>query len=579
MRVLWLLTVALLLATAIWGRLVYWQVLEHSRLASAAQAQYTQHVVLPAQRGRIFDRNMRPLAVNTTAYSVFVSPQYVQTGQRAAVAQGLTSVLGLPLGQVTATLESGKAFAYVAHREPQAVADRLRRLALPGVGLEPDQQRSYLPGGESGASLAANLLGFVNSSGTGLYGVEQRYDAQLAGRPGSSSTYTDQAGNQVVLGAGVHRDAVNGADLTLTLDSNIEYAAEQALEAGVKAAHAVSGSVLIMDPATGGIVASADYPSYNANQYYSTDVSRFLDDTVSYQYEPGSVMKVVTLGGALDAHAITPQTTINDPGVISVGGYAIHDWDFQSHGTVTMTQVLEESLNVGAIRAMMAEGPQTYYHYLQAFGFGRPSGVDVAAESSTPLRPYPDWRPSNFATASFGQGVAVNMEQMLAAVNVIADNGRYAQPHVVADVGGRPAAAAERPQRQVISPQAAAQMKWMMTQVVQHGSGWKSCISGFQLDEAGKTGTSNIPVNGKYTGDVWASYVGFMPASHPRFTMLVVIRKPHNGSNDHNEGYYVAAPVWKQIAQDIILQWRITPQGTSPGPGAVSSGCHSSVSG
>ena len=570
---------ALLLASAVWTRLAYWQVVKHSSLAAAARAQYTQRVVLPAQRGRIFDSQGRPLAVDTTAYSVFVSPQYVPASERRQVAAALSSATGRPVDQVSAILTSGEVFAYVAHQQPQAVADRLSQMQLPGVGLEPEQERSYLPGGSKDSTLASNLLGFVNATGNGQYGIEQAYNTRLKGRDGYSYTYTDQAGNQVVLGSTLHRDAVNGADLGLTIDSDIQYAAEQAIEAGVKAAHAQSGSVLIMDPSTGGIIASADYPSYDANRYGTANVASFVDNAFSYLYEPGSVMKVATLAGAIDAGAITPQTTIDDPGVIGVGGYAIHDWDFRSHGIVTMTRVLEDSLNVGAIRAMQAEGPRAFYHYLQAFGFAGPTGVDVAGEASSPLAPYQNWRPANFATASFGQGISVNMAQMLAAVNVIANGGRYATPHVVATINGRPAPGANAPQRQVISPRAAADMKWMMTQVVQHGSGWKSCIPGFELDEAGKTGTSNIPVNGKYTGDVWASYVGFMPASNPRFTMLVVIRKPHNGSNDHDEGYYVSAPVWKQIAQDIILQWRITPSGGGAGPAAVSPGCASAVTG
>ncbi|MGH7776014.1 MAG: peptidoglycan D,D-transpeptidase FtsI family protein [Candidatus Dormibacterales bacterium] len=574
-----LLAVAVLLTVAIWSRLAYWQVVQHSALAAAAQAQYTERVVLPAQRGRILDSQSRPLAVDTTAYSVFVSARYVPPASRAQVAEALSSATGRPLAQVAAILSSGEGFAYIAHRQPQSVADRLAQLQLPGVGVEPEQERSYLPGGSTGSSLAANLLGFVNAAGQGQYGIEQAYNSALEGHNGYSYTYTDQTGTQVVLGSTAHRNAVNGADLVLTLDSDIQYAAEQAIQAGVRAAHAESGSVMIMDPSTGGIIASADYPSYDANRYTTANVASFVDDAVSYQYEPGSVMKVATLAGAIDAGAITPQTTIYDPGVMDVGGYAIHDWDFRSHGVVTMTRVLEDSLNVGAIHAMQAEGSPAFYHYLQAFGFGRPSGIDLAGESGNPLPPYKDWGPANFATASFGQGIDVNMAQMLAAVNVIANGGRYATPHVVATVGGRPAPGVGAPQRRVISPRAAAEMKWMMTQVVQHGSGWKSCIPGFELDEAGKTGTSNIPVKGRYTGDVWASYVGFMPASNPRFTMLVVIRKPHNGSNDHDEGYYVAAPVWRQIAQDIILQWRITPPGAGAGPASVSPGCRSSVTG
>jgi cell division protein FtsI (penicillin-binding protein 3)/stage V sporulation protein D (sporulation-specific penicillin-binding protein) len=274
-------------------------------------------------------------------------------------------------------------------------------------------------------------------------------------------------------------------------------------------------------------------------------------------------MKVVTLSGALDGGRITPSTAIQDPGYVSVGGSLIHDWDGRNHGTVTMTNVLELSLNVGAIKAMQTEGRDPFFHYLEAFGLGSGTGVDLAGEASTPLRPPAQWRDSEVATASFGQGIAVNMLQMCAAVNAVANQGRWVQPHVAETVGGVPVGPFQS--HQAISPQAAASMTAMMDSVVQHGSGWMARVKGFELDQAGKTGTSQIPENGRYSPDhVWASYVGFLPSDNPRFTMLVVVRKPNNGSADHNEGYYVSGPIWKAIAEQIILQWRITPEAKQP---------------
>jgi stage V sporulation protein D (sporulation-specific penicillin-binding protein) len=512
-----------------------------------------------ASRGHIYDRNGRDLAINTPVYSVFVSPEQVPPVAREEVSAQLANTLAVDKASVLALLASDRKFAYVARRQPREKYDQLRRLKLPGVGMQEEQQRSYLPGAEPDTTLAANLLGFVNDDGAGQYGVEHFYNDRLAGKAGFVSTYTDLANREIVLGTRSHRDAVNGADLTLSLDSDVQFVAEQALAAGVKGAKAESGSVLIMDPSTGGIIAWADYPTYNANNFASTPVDRFIDPAVSHLYEPGSVMKVVTLSGALDVHAITPGTTINDPGVIGVDGFTIRDWDLKNHGTVTMTNVLEKSLNVGAIRAMQMEGAANYYRYLQGFGFGGASGVDVAGESAVPLPPAERWHASDFATASFGQGIDVNMVQMLSAVNVVANKGKLAAPHVVDRVGGKPVVAPGAPQRQVIAPETAQLMTRMMESVVQNGSGYTARVPGFEKDEAGKTGTSQIPVNGQYTWDVWASYVGFLPADNPRFTMLVVVRKPNNGSFDHNEGYYVSAPIWKQIAQAMVLQWRITP--------------------
>jgi len=560
--VLSLVLIAVLLAGLVWSRLVFWQVMEHSTLAAAAQQQYRELVELPAVRGVIFDRNMKQLVVNTTVYSAFVSPDQIPDSQRARVALALGQVLGADAAKVNQTLSSGAKFAYIARRFSKQKADQLKAMLLPGVGLEEEQQRAYLPG-LGNSSLAANLLGFVNFDGQGQYGVEGYYNKQLSGTPGYLSSYRDLANNQIVLGSQKNQNPVNGSNLVLTIDSDVQFAAEQALAAGVQRDRAESGSVLIMDPSTGGIVAWADYPSYNANTFNQAKPSAFLDNISSSVYEPGSVMKVVTLSGAIDAGKITPSQVINDPGYLYVGGYRINDWDFRNHGKITYTYVLQHSLNVGAMKAMLAEGHASFYKYLQAFGLTKPSGIDVAGESAVAPPSAATMQDSQYATSAFGQGIDVNMIQMLSAVNVVANGGKYAPPHVVERIGNALNPLELQPERQVISPQTAAEMVAMMEQVVQNGSGWSSRVRGFELDQAGKTGTSQIPVNGKYTQSVWASFVGFLPAKHPKFTMLVVVRKPNypgsNGDWTLNDGYLTAAPIWQKIAQALVVDWRITP--------------------
>jgi stage V sporulation protein D (sporulation-specific penicillin-binding protein) len=562
-RIFAMLAVAVLLAGVVWSRLAYWQVVRHVQLTSQAQSQYREVVQLPALRGVILDRNMTQLVVNTTVYSAFVAPDQVPSSQRQRVASSLATVLGVDKATVMTTLESGGKFAYVAHRFSKEKADQLRLLKLPGVGLEDDVQRSYLPGIGPDSTLAANLLGFVNYNGQGQYGLEAYYQKALGGTAGYISSYRDLANNEIVLGSHTHKDPVNGSDIVLSLDANIQYAAEQTLATGVRVANAESGSVLIMDPTTGGIVAWADYPSYNSNNFTHTDTALFKDNVSSYVYEPGSVMKVVTLSGAINAGSIAPSTVINDPGVVSVGGFRIYDWDHRNHGDINFTYVLDHSLNVGAIKAMQAEGHPAFYSNLKAFGLTQPSGIDVAGETALPPPPAEQMGDAQYATTAFGQGIDVNMVQMLSAVNVIANGGRYAPPHVVERVGNAINPVLLQPQRQVITAETARQMTVMMEDVVQHGSGWTARVKGFELDQTGKTGTSQIPVNGQYTQDVWASYVGFLPANHPRFTMMVVIRKPNVPGSDRdwtlNDGYYTAAPVWQKIAQTMVVNWHITP--------------------
>jgi cell division protein FtsI/penicillin-binding protein 2 len=502
------------------------------------------------------------MALDNVAYSVFLSPNQIQPSDRQRVATALTRILGLPPDQVAQTVNSSLKFAYIARNQGQDKATQLQDLALPGVGLEQDQQRAYMPGADPTNSLAANLLGYVNQDGKGLYGVEQYYNAELAGKPGSVSTFRDLAGNQIVLGNQKQTNAVNGTDLVLTIDSSIQLAAEKAIADGVRNNHAVSGSVLVMDPHTGAIVADADYPTFNANSYSSANPANFVDGTVSSLYEPGSVMKVATLSGAIDSGSITPQTTITDPGGVSVGGWYITDFNGgRNWGTVNYDQVLVNSLNVGAIKAEQAEGGSTFYKYLQGFGFGAPSGIDVVGEDPTAqsLAPLSQWHDSELATAAFGQGISVNMMQMLGAVNVVANGGNYVRPHVVQDVNGVPVSLP--PAVQVIKPDTAKQMTQMMTDVVQQGAARLTTkVPGFDNEIAGKTGTSQMPEGKGYSDThVWASFVGFMPTANPRFIALVLIRQPDNGNWDANDGYYAAGPVWKSIAQQIVVRWGITP--------------------
>ena len=563
LRILCMLGVALVLSGVVWSRLAYWQVVRHGQLSAQAAAQYRELVELPATRGAIFDRHMVQLVVNTTVYSAFVSPDQVPTAQRDHVASALATVLGVDRAQVTATLASNKKFAYIQRRFSKAKADRLTAMKLPGVGLEQEQQRSYLPGSSVSSSLAANLLGFVTFDGQGQYGLEANYQSLLAGTPGYISSYRDLANREIVLGTHTHKDPIPGAALVTSLDANVQYLAEEALAAGVKKARAESGSILVMDPKTGGIVAWADYPSYNANNFNRTSTALFKDNVLSYVYEPGSVMKVVTLAGAIDAGKIKPSTIIDDPGALYIGGYRIADWDGANHGKVNYSYVLAHSLNVGAMKAMLAEGHASFYRYLQSFGLTQPSGIDVAGENFVPLPNAKKMADSQYATTAFGQGVDVNMVQMLSAINVIANGGKYAPPHVVERIGNKINPVMLQPQRQVVSPAAAQQMMAMMKGVVQNGSGFTTRVPGFELNQAGKTGTSQIPVNGKYTQNVWASFVGFLPANHPRFTMIVVVRKPHApGSNldwTLNDGYITAGPIWQKIAQALVTNWHIAP--------------------
>jgi len=558
-RILTLMALVLCAYLVLLGRLAYWQVWRHSDMARLAATYHDDTITLAAARGNILDRNGALLVTNTPVYSIFASPDQITGAERNDIAAKLAPVLQLTSADIEVKLASARQFVYLARRVPASVAQQLDALRLPGIGKVAETQRSYVDGGVAGTSLAANLLGFVNDAGTGNYGIEGYYDKTLAGQAGFEATVRDLANQPIVLSDRQRREPVNGMTLQLSLDSTIQVVAERALADGVQKYQAESGSLIIMEPATGRIVAWADVPSYNANQFATTPTAQFIDPIVSNLYEPGSVMKVVTLSGALDDHAITPDTRFNETGVAVVGGVAIHNWDNRAHGNVTMTQVLQNSLNVGAVKAQQMEGAAPFYQYLQRFGIGAATAVDVAAETADPLRDLAKWKPVELATASFGQGVDTTPIEMLAAVNVVATGGNLVWPHVVdqvIDANGTRHPVQPRIVRQVISAKTAQEMQQMMVGVVEKGSGFAARIDGFKNRIAGKTGTASIPENGKYLPDATiGSFVGFVPVDHPQFIMLVITRKP----KVLFEGAYVAAPIWKTVASALITQWQIAP--------------------
>jgi len=557
-RILTLLALMLLAYFVLFARLVYWQGFRHHDLVQLAAAYHDDVITLPAVRGKIVDRNGGLLVTNTPVYSIFASPDQITAADRSTVAAKLAPILEMRPDDVLQQITSTKKFVYLKRRVAADVAAQLDGLQLPGIGKIEETKRTYVDGGVPGTSLAANLLGFANNDGQGNYGIEGYYDRVLAGQAGYEATIRDLANRPIVLSDRRRQDPVDGVTLQLSLDGSIQVAAERALAAGVAKYQAESGSLLIMEPKTGRIVAWADVPSYNANQFSTTDTALFLDPSVSSLYEPGSVMKVVTLSGALDAHAMTPTTLFNDTGVARVGGYAIHNWDNRGHGVVTMTKVLEQSLNVGAIHAEQLEGPGNFFQYLQRFGIGDRTGVDLAGEVAAPLGDLKTWKPIQLATASYGQGVDVTPIQLLAAVNVVATGGDLVMPHVVDSVidgNGVSHPVPTRIVRHVVSPAAAKQMQQMMVGVVEHGSGFATRIDGFKNRIAGKTGTAQVPENGHYGSDVIGSFIGFVPADHPQFIMVVIVRKP----KILFEGAYVAAPIWKTVASALITQWNIAP--------------------
>ncbi|MGA9774471.1 MAG: penicillin-binding transpeptidase domain-containing protein, partial [Candidatus Dormiibacterota bacterium] len=387
-RLSWVLVVLVVSVMGLGGRLIQLEVSQGSQLAAAAIAQQVSQVTIPATRGQILDDQGQVLAGSVAVYDVYAAPNQIPASQKDAEAARLGAVLKLPVSQVLAQLRKPLDFVYLAKAQPVSVNQELQQLNLDGIGTVQGEQATYGPGALPNTSLAADVVGFVNASGTGQYGLEGYYNSVLAGKPGSESVVTDLQGNPVVLGSAPQTPAVPGRNLITSLDAPIQATVEKDLAAEVQKVNASSGTMIVMNVHTGGIVAWADYPSYNANNYATEPVSLFKDAGVADLYEPGSVGKVITFAGALNHNDITPTETFDETGQVTVQGATIRDWDLRAHGVITMNWVLEDSLNVGAVHVEQIEGARPFFSNLQAFGIGQPTGIDLAGESNQALPAY-----------------------------------------------------------------------------------------------------------------------------------------------------------------------------------------------
>ena len=397
-----------------------------------------------------------------------------------------------------------------------------------GTGLD-----RFYPFGDKGS----HLLGFASTNDSfwlGQYGVENYYNQLLGGVPGEAK------GDRL-------KQPKHGQDLYLTIDANIQTQAENILENLILDYRGVGGTVIVAEPNTGKILAMASYPNFNPNSYSEFDIGTFLNPAVESVYEPGSIFKVVTMSSALDAGAVTPETTYYDSGELTLNGHTIRNWDLKSHGTVTMTNVIEKSLNTGAAFAESQLGHDNFYEYLQKFGFKDKTELDLPGEVTGSLLPLEqDVRDINFATASFGQGISVTPIRLITAISAIANGGELMRPYINS---------ANRPQkvRRVISEKASDEIVEIMVSAVDKA--FVARIEGYSV--AGKTGTAQVPgvSGGKYTDEVINTYVGFAPAYDPKLIVLIRLDKPYGAPL----AGLTVVPAFREMAEFVINYYNIPP--------------------
>jgi len=532
------------------GQLFRWQVLEHQTFLALAEKEHLAEDVIRPHRGAIYDRNGFLLAADTFQYEVSASPTMISDPY--ATADRLFPLLGMSRAETLAALTSDAPWVPLAREISQPVGETILRWDITGIQVEPCPRRVY-PGG----TLAAHVLGFVNDNDRGFYGVEGYYDAMLRGVAGLRQGERDPFGYSIPIGPGQYVPPRQGKSLTLTIDRTAQYIVERELADAVARYEAESGSVVVVNPETGAILAMASWPTYDPNSFAETESTSFPDPMVSEQYEPGSVFKVVTLAAGLDAGAIKPGTAIYDGGVIEVGGRSIYDWDRQPHGTVDMTTVLAKSLNVGAAQVAVMLGKERFYTYVRRFGFGRITEVDLDSEGPGTLKTPgdADWHESDLGTNSFGQGIAVTPLQMAMAVATIANDGLLMKPYIVQQIQEDDRALWVQPTvvRRAVLAQTARTLTDMLATAVQQETELAQ-VPGYRV--AGKTGTAQIPVPGGYHPTLTvASFAGFLPADDPAFVILVVINKPKTSP----WGNLVAAPVFAHIAQQLVILFDVPP--------------------
>jgi len=544
-RALVLLIVVTLVAMAVGGRLVWWQVVEREWLETMALHQLAQEQTIPAERGEITDRNGELLATSVEVQSVFVTPPSID--DPGLVSALLASALDMPAADVRARLETDRSWVFLKRRVSADVAERIRTLDIRGVGLIPETKRVYpVTGATADTTLAAQVLGFVDNSGAASYGVEQAEDAVLAGTPGEIAAQEDVIGRRIADSVTLLREPIDGRDLRLTIDAGVQHLLEQKMWATYKANRAAGATGVIMNAETGAILGMASFPSYDGNQFASTDGQLFANPAVSRQYEPGSVMKAFTIAAALDAGAITTRDTVEDDNNLRIGQIRIQNADRGTspygHGLITPSDVLALSNNVGAAKIGLELGGDGLYDAFRRFGFGSPTGIELTGEQSGVVW-HPDDASGDLTTAqnAFGQGLSLTAVQLVAGYAAFANGGSLVTPHVVegwTDPDGTYHAVDQPPGERIMRPETAATMVDLLTNGVDNGIAEGASIPGYTV--AGKTGTAQIagPVQVKnaegdmverwqyIAGWVDSSFVGILPAGETKLATLILIHRP-----------------------------------------------------
>ena len=552
----WGLAFLVTLLVLVVGRLVVLQGIDGGAYASAAEQDRLRNYSIAALRGQILDRNGNPLAYTVDASRVVADPTVVRDPKRAALA--LTTLLDVPVPELTEKLSDDSRYVVLATQVPPETADLVEELELSGVLLEDDPVRLYPAG-----SVGGQVVGFVGQEGTGLAGIEQTFEDQLSGTDGRRTVEVGSGGNPIPSGIDESTPATDGDDITLTLDQDLQFVTDERLAQACADGATTRASAVVLDVRTGQVVAMGSCPGYDPGDYRATDPDLLGNPVISDVFEPGSVMKAVTLAAAVEEGHATPDRVLSVNGHIDAGDRVVRDAHDHAPIDWTVTGILAKSSNVGTIMLAREVGDEKLERYLRAFGVGEPTGIELSGESRGILQSSADWTESRAANVPIGQGVSVTTLQMASIFQVIANDGVRVEPRIVRSVTGpdgtvTPAPEGER--TRVISESTADQLAYMLEAVVgPGGTAPLGQIEGFRV--AGKTGTAQRanPETGGYAGGGYVTtFVGFAPADDPQYVVAVELERPTSNA----EGGQVAAPVFADIMRAALTADAVVPSGT-----------------
>ena len=545
-RIRLLLALLLLAFAGTLARAVWLQGVEAAGLSAKAADQHRSTITIPAGRGTIFDRSGVQFAIGEQTTTVYADPQQVTDPEQLAVAAHRT--FGVQATPLYFALRNKKSqFVYIKRFADPKLAATFMKKGYAGVDSYPEEKRAYPQG-----SVGAQVLGFAGTDDTGLGGLELQYNSLLGGKAGKQTVIRDPFGRAIeVLSSSPVKE---GRDVFTTIDHIIQANAEQVLAQTVARWHAKSATAIVMDPSTGAVLAMAQAPGYNANNASNVPYETQRNRSVTDSYEPGSTFKLVTISAALSLGLVTPQTKFTLPGLLHVADRTIHDAEPRGTETMTVAQILARSSNIGAITIAEKLGATNLMKWINRFGFGHDTGIDFPGESPGQVLPLDQWSGSTIGNVPIGQGIAVTPIQLISAYASIANGGVWIEPHLVSRIGGRTLSGFKH--RRIVSPAVDAELKQMLTGVVDEhdATGTAAAIPGYTV--AGKTGTGQIPGKNGYSAanGYMASFVGMVPVEHPKLVVLVVVNRPQGSIF----GGVVAAPAFAQIAK-FDLQYLAVP--------------------